>query len=567
MMKRIKNLIVCGIIIIGFIKTEAQTSFEWAVGSLGSGDSQISIAKMKTDSAGNIYTYGQFSGSILLDPINQTGQITSTDDYNYDLFFCKRDTAGNVLLSFTLAGNTNDTPADFDFDEEGNIWLGGHFYGVLDVDPGIEEYLLTSVGNSDLFLAKYNPEGILLWAGQWGSVSYDVGGHIAIDSSGNVHFGGNFDRPIDLDPGPGVYEVDPVGYNAFICTLDTEGNFIKAGLFESPEYISITALETDAEGNLWCGGLSGGLADFDPGEGVFILGSSGYRYCFLVKTDIQGNFITALVYGHCESIGIESLAFDSQGSLLITGSFKVNADFDPGPEEYSLNAAGLFDCYVLSLNKDGVFNWVAHVGGPGMENGYDIATDMYDNIYVTGFFYDVIDADPGEGIFLMQSAGLNDGFMLKLGNEGNFIWAKQLRSTSSVHGHCILVLEDGSILETGIFNYLADFDPGLPIFYLPVSGMIEMFLRKLNNDLSVDIPGISLSPAIQIYPNPNNGFFFVEISTPSVCRIFNASGSLVFQSNLNIGTSQLNLSDLNPGLYTVQTISSAQVVVKKMLIL
>lgn len=566
-MPRIKNLIVSGLIVIGFINAEAQTSFKWAVGSLGSGDSQISIAKMKTDSAGNIYTYGQFSGSILLDPINQTGQINSSDDYNYDIFFCKRDTAGNVLLSFTLAGNMNDTPADFAFDREGNIWLGGYFYGVMDLDPGTGEYLLTSAGDTDLFLAKYNPEGILLWAGQWGSVSMDVGGHIAIDSSGNVHFGGNFNRPIDLDPGSGVHEVDPEGYAAFICTLDADGNFIKAGLFEGPEYISVTALETDAEGNLWCGGLSGGPVDFDPGEEVFILGSSGNRYCFLVKTDTQGNFITALVYGQCESIGLENLAFDSQGSVLITGSFKVNADFDPGPGEYFLNALGLYDCYVLSLDKDGIFNWVAHVSGPSFENGYDIATDMYDNIYVTGFFYEDIDADPGEGIYLMQSAGLTDGFMLKMGKEGNFIWAKQLRSTSSVCGYSILIMEDGSILESGIFYSLADFDPGLSIFHLPFSGMSEMFLRKLNNDLSVGLPEISHSKSLKIYPNPSNGIFYIENSASSVCRVFNSSGSLVFQSNLNIGKSQINLRGLNSGLYTVQSISSAQVVVKKMLIL
>lgn len=568
-MNRIKLIAVCGIIVFNMINVAAQTSLDWAKGSQGSGESLITVRKMMTDSSGNIYTYGFFSGSILLDPVNQTGQINTTDDYNYDLYFSKRDSAGNVVLSFTLAGSSNDTPTDFAIDQEGNIWLGGYFYEVMDLDPGTGEYLITSVGETDLFLAKYNPEGELLWAGQFGSLESESGGHIAIDSSGRVHFAGKFNRTIDLDPGPEVYEVETSGIydsDGFICTLDSEGNFIKAGQFEGPGNVFITELKIDAEGNLWCGGSFNETVDFDPGEDVFMLGSPGYSNCFLVKLDPEGNFITALFYGGVEDISMENLVFNSQGSVLITGNYRNSADFDPGPEGYILNALGFTDCYILCLDTDGAFIWAASVSGESSESGQDIAVDLYDNVYVTGYFQGIIDADPGEGSYLMQTEFYTNGFLLKLNNEGNFIWAKQLRSDSGISGDCLLVLDDGSILESGWFSYVADFDPAEPIFVLWASGIYDVFIRKLNNDLTVGIPVIAKSDKPLIYPNPNKGIICVEVSFPSVCRIFDSSGRLVFHSNLNTGINQLNPSDLKPGLYAVQTISSDQVHVEKVLI-
>ena len=568
-MSRVKFIAVCGLIVFSMINIAAQTSLNWAHASQGSGESQISVRKMMTDSSGNIYTYGYFSGSILLDPVNQTGQINTTGDYNYDLFLCKWDSAGNFLSSFTLAGNTNDTPTDLAIDQEGNLWLGGYFFGVMDLDPGSEEYLITSIGESDLFLAKYNTEGALLWAGQFGSLYVESGGLIAIDNSGRIHFGGNFNGTIDLDPGPGIYEVeanDTDGYDGFICTLDSEGNFIEAGQFEGPGYVFISELKIDAEGNLWCGGSFDETADFNPGEDVFMLGSPGYHNCFLVKLDPDGNFITALCYGGGEVISMENFVFNSQGSLLITGYYRNSADFDPGPEGYILNAVGINDCYVLSLDSDGMFNWAASVGGESNDSGQDIAVDGYDNVYVSGYFYGIIDADPGAGSYLMQSAGNTDGFMLKLDEGGNFVWAKQLASNSGIYGNCLILLEDGSIIESGSFFYMADFDPAEPIFVLWASGFYDIFIRKLDNDLTVGIPEIVKSDFLQIYPNPNQGIIFVDVSVPTVCRIFDASGRLVFKSNLFTGINQLDLCDLKHGLYLVQTISSDQVLMRKVLI-
>jgi hypothetical protein len=558
-----KYTIACILFAFCAINGRAQVSLDWARSSIGGGNSQIGVQKMKTDRSGNICTYGYFSGSILLDSANQTGQISTSGDYDYDIFFCRWDSTGNAIHTFTLAGSTNDTPTDFDIDRDGNYWLGGSFFGVIDLDPGPEECLLTSAGNTDLFLAKYSPDGMLLWAGQFGSPGYESGGQIATDSSGKVYFGGSFDMALDLDPGPGIFEVDPDGYGAFICTLDCDGNFLEAGLFEGSGYIHLQVLDTDAGGNLWCGGSHTGTADFDPGEGVFLLGSPDYSYCYIVKSDPQGNFETAFGYGGVEDISLENMVIDSRGYILTTGYFRDNADFDPGPGEYILNSMGLNDGYVLSLDLAGMLNRAVSISGESMESGKDIAVDEYDNVYVTGYFYGSLDADPGEGIYTMESAGDTDGFMLKLDMEGSFVWAKHLSSTSGISGNCLILNDDGSIIESGTFFSLADFDPAEPISIMQSTGWYDIFIRKLEHDLSVHVPAVKPLSSLKIWPNPGKGIFFAETTIPSVCRIYDMNGRQVFQSQLAAGINRINLSNLQPGVYAVQAISPEEVHVNK----
>lgn len=57
--------------------------------------------------------------------------------------------------------------------------------------------------------------------------------------------------------------------------------------------------------------------------------------------------------------------------------------------------------------------------------------------------------------------------------------------------------------------------------------------------------------SIQVYPNPNNGLFNIDLSTESVMNIYNSMGQIVGKSNLLVGANQLNFSDLSEGTYFI----------------
>jgi len=65
--------------------------------------------------------------------------------------------------------------------------------------------------------------------------------------------------------------------------------------------------------------------------------------------------------------------------------------------------------------------WAKRYGGINTEGARDIATDIFGNIYITGFFWYETDF---EGISLSTS-GISAAFVTKTNSSGDVLWAKQ----------------------------------------------------------------------------------------------------------------------------------------------
>jgi hypothetical protein len=74
-------------------------------------------------------------------------------------------------------------------DQDGNVYAVGYFSNTADFDPGAGELNLTSNGDYDICMIKYNPAGQLLWAHSFGSGERDFGAAVSVDGfrSGTRH--------------------------------------------------------------------------------------------------------------------------------------------------------------------------------------------------------------------------------------------------------------------------------------------------------------------------------------------------------------------------------------------
>ncbi|GAI96578.1 unnamed protein product, partial [marine sediment metagenome] len=111
-----------------------------------------------------------------------------------------------------------------------------------------------------------------------------------------------------------------------------------------------------------------------------------------------------------------------------------------------------------------------------------VDVDLSGNIYITGYFEETVDLDPGPGIWEVQAHDNEDVFVSKFDSVGNLLMCKTWGGNSSDMGWGIRVDAIGNIYTTGWFDNMVDFDPGSGMYYITTNGNDDVFLHMLPSD-------------------------------------------------------------------------------------
>lgn len=321
------------------------------------------------------------------------------------------------------------------------------------------------------------------WANRAGSAAIEEGAYSTdVDASGNIYTVGRFNDTTDFDPGPGIYHLIPSGANdIFISKSDASGNFIWAKKMGGPAMDHGYSISLDAAGNSYITGYFELTADFDPGPGVYNLTSAGSMDIFVAKLDTAGNFAWAVSMGASGYDQGHSIRVDAAGNVYTTGYFVGTVDFDPGAGSFNLIAAGAWDGFISKLDSSGHFLWAKQISDVNNDIGRSICLDASGAVYIAGSFEATADFDPGPGVFNLISAGNHDIFILKLDSAGSFVWAKRMGGTTSDVSFAINLDASANVYTTGHFSGTADFDPGAGTFNLTASGLVDIYISKLDS--------------------------------------------------------------------------------------
>ncbi len=395
-------------------------------------------------------------------------------------------------------GGTSSSSAPSDvgksiaLDKSGNVYVTGNFWGNADFLSGAGTFYLNSAGASDVFICKLRNNGDSVWAKQFSGANYNNGNHIAVDGKGNIYIAGSFQAVTDFDPGSSVHALTPKGYqDAFVCKLDSNGNFIWAKQFggevQAVDQCEALGVAVDSIGNvLTTGCIYYGKADFDPGPDNFTLTTAGDIDIFISKLDSSGNFVWAKRIGGTKREMPGKIACEQNGNIYLTGYFIGNVDFDPGPGTSMLSASpSSKDIFICKLNSDGTLSWANRFGVTNGEDiGRDISVDHRGNVYATGtFYYGGTDFDPGPGTYILNSQTGSDVFICKYDSSGNFIWAKSIGGTGLQTIAYSIAVTGGTVSITGSFGgksgKAVDFDPG--------PGVLNLFCNLGSSSNSINI--------------------------------------------------------------------------------
>ncbi|MEM6348154.1 MAG: T9SS type A sorting domain-containing protein [Bacteroidota bacterium] len=282
----------------------------------------LTINGMGVDGNGDLVIGGAFWDTVYFAPTQPNVSFTVLRD----MFLAKYDSDGNHIWTQHMGGAGDQEIEDLAFDSDGNIYCTGFFYGSPDFDPGSGTLNLTSEGNGDIFLAKYSPNGALLWVHAFGTADNansqpEQGRGIGVDSLGNVYFTGRFYGDIDFDPGPGDATINLVGSSdAVIAKYDPSGSFQWAFSLAGTGSEIGQDIVVHPNGDFYIAGNFGGELDLDPGPDSSIVSSTAGQGSFYAQFDSEGNFVDGLGLRSLQSSELTRLAANASG-VVIGGSF------------------------------------------------------------------------------------------------------------------------------------------------------------------------------------------------------------------------------------------------------
>ncbi len=237
------------------------------------------------------------------------------------------------------------------------------------------------------------------------------------------------------------------------------GTYIERG-------ISVTH---DNNGSVYTTGVFTSTTDFDPGPGIVLKTPQNVVDIYIEKFDADGNFKWVKNIGSTDEVLAKQIEIDTDGNLVLYGSFSGTVDFDPGAGFSNLTSAGYNDIFILKLDKDGLFLWVKAIAGDGNEQAVKLVVDSENNIYAAGTFNGTCDIDPGPNTLPITSSSnfTSASFYLKLDGEGNTVWTHPLQANNNCGlSEMALNPKNNNIYLFGSFSDSLDFDPGVNEFYL-----------------------------------------------------------------------------------------------------
>lgn len=505
---------VCFILASAINPLFAQSSipnFAWAKQTVGTANN--TGTDITTDALGNIYITGYFEGNLVLG----TTTLTSISG-SQDFYIAKFDPRGNVLWAKSAGGTGSDIGSKIATDQTGNIFIIGYFEGSI----SLGSINLTSSGQKDIFIAKYNSSGNISWAKKAGGIWDDYGRGIALDGNGNSYITGDF-------TGDATFENftlnSGAGSDIFLAKYDALGNLTWVNKAGGP--VSGTAYKVgfdiaiDGAGNSFITGEFTGNAYFGSSN---LVSSGGSQDAFIAKFDQTGNVIWAKSAGGIYAERGTDVALDGAGNSYVTGYFNVYSSFG----SIRINSSGNNDAFIAKYDTGGNVIWVKNIGGTGYDYGYSIKVSPLGSSYLVGAFQSNITI----GSTTLSSSGAQDIFIVSYDNNGNVLWAKKAGGPNHDAGLGITIDNLGNSFITGFFQTNASFDSNT----LSNGGTWDTFLSKIGTNSFNLIWNGNVSSA---WDNPSNWNINTVPSASDIVLI--PSGA---PNDPIISTGNLNLQDI-----------------------
>jgi hypothetical protein len=340
-------------------------------------------------------------------------------------------------------------------DTRGNPTYAGGFYtyvaGTFSQTAQFESTNLTSLGGTDIFLAKYDSQGNLVLLRQYGGTNNDSVVGLAVDAKEGIVLAGTFFNSITLD---NVVLGAPNSNAFFVASLRSDGSVPWArygvGQGAGSSNVRLKAMSVSSSGNIFCCGSFKSVLNC---AGTTVSSSGGWD-AFVAKWDSAGTLQWLRRAGSSLDDEANGLATDRSGNAMVTGSFQ-NTSFNYG--QYTVtNSNTSNEVFVARLDASGFPTWLKSAGtaqtqstgAKGNDVGLAVAAGSDDSLFVLGQFseYALFGYQPLSG-----TVGATNLFLARYNSTGEVMWARSAGAVSPITGNALAVDKGDNVYLTGTY--------------------------------------------------------------------------------------------------------------------
>jgi len=283
---------------------------------------------------GSIYLTGYFQGQLVFGT-----DTTLAAHGNTDFFLAKFTATGQLIWALNCGGQEETRGVALAVDPTTGDVVASGFYD-KQAQFG-EQILVANTSDRDVFVARFNANGQVLWARRAGGVHDDNVSDLAIDATGHIYLTGSFIGVINLAENFSIQSLNGIP-DFYLLRYAPDGTPLLARSMGGALQEQATGIAIHGESITVCGYFEGSMTI----DGHSLSANAGQVRAFLAAFDpaLQATHLEALS-SPGDALAL-SLVPDGTGQLWVSGSFRPSIQF--GAQTYP--AAGGFDAFLARLN-------------------------------------------------------------------------------------------------------------------------------------------------------------------------------------------------------------------------
>lgn len=300
---------------------------------------------LQADNSGNIYLCG------ITDSENSIASANShQSEYSGgfgDGYIAKFGSDGQLLWSSYYGGDQYDEAYGVASDALGNVYLTGLTYSENQIaSPGSHQESFG--GEDDIFLIKFNGQGVRQWGTYIGGESFDEGFACTVDAENNVYVAGGAASVSGISTTGAHQFTFNNQRDAFLVKFAGSGDRIWGTYYGGERYENFWRIHINNQGFIYAGGQTNSISGIANSNGYQTTFGGGSDDGFLTKFSSSGLLSWGTYIGGGNYDDLYGIATDNSFNVYVGGGTQSTEGIST-PGSFQSEIASSSDGYVIKL--------------------------------------------------------------------------------------------------------------------------------------------------------------------------------------------------------------------------